>query len=88
VLGWAVRAGYLDVDPPLWRSLAKFLLCGAVLALALWMVAAFAPAHLVALNRWRDAALLAELIAVGAVIYAGSILLLFGPTWLRSLVWS
>ena len=86
VLGWAVRAGYLDVDPPLWRSLAKFLLCGAVLALALWMVAAFAPAHLVALNRWRDAALLAELIAVGAVIYAGSILLLFGPTWLRSLV--
>ena len=26
------------------------------------------------------------LIAVGAIVYAGSILLLFGRTWLRSLV--
>jgi putative peptidoglycan lipid II flippase len=38
------------------------------------------------LPAFRDEATLLLLIAVGAVVYAASILLLFGTGWLRSLV--
>jgi putative peptidoglycan lipid II flippase len=34
----------------------------------------------------RDEAVLGLLMIVGALVYAGAILLLFGPRWLRSLV--
>ena len=36
------RAGYLDLDRALMRSLAKFAACGAVLGAALWLTARFA----------------------------------------------
>jgi putative peptidoglycan lipid II flippase len=86
VLGFAVRAGYLDVDRALLQSLAKFLASGVVLAAALWFTARFAAAHLAQLGALRDEAALSLLIAVGAIVYAGLILLLFGRGWLRSLV--
>jgi putative peptidoglycan lipid II flippase len=35
---------------------------------------------------FRDETVLLVLIAIGAVVYGGSILLLFGMGWLRSLV--
>jgi putative peptidoglycan lipid II flippase len=38
------------------------------------------------LSAFRDEAALLLLIVVGAIVYAGSILLLFGRGWLRSLV--
>jgi putative peptidoglycan lipid II flippase len=38
------------------------------------------------LSALRDEAALLLLIAVGAVVYAGSILLLFGWGWLRALL--
>jgi putative peptidoglycan lipid II flippase len=84
VLGFAVRAGYLDPDRELLRVLAKFVLCGVVLAAALWFAAAFAATHLAQLSALRDEAALSVLIVVGAMVYAGSILLLFGMNWLRS----
>src|ERR1700756_1025847 len=86
VLGFAVRAGYLEVNRALMQSLAKFALTAVVLAAALWLVARFAAAHLSGLSAFRDEIVLLILVIVGAVIYAGSILLLFGPSWLRSLV--
>jgi len=86
VLGFAVRAGYLEVNRALITSLAKFAACGVVLAVALWLTARFAAAHLSGLSVFRDEIVLLILVVVGAVIYAGSILLLFGPRWLRSLV--
>jgi putative peptidoglycan lipid II flippase len=84
VLGFAVRAGYLDPDRALLRALAKFVLCGMVLAAALWFAAAFAATHLAQLSALRDEAALSVLIVVGAIVYAGSIQLLFGTNWLRS----
>src|SRR6476619_231938 len=45
VIGFAVRAGYLDLDRALMQSLAKFAVCGAVLAAALWFAARFAMAY-------------------------------------------
>ena len=86
VLGFAVRAGYLDLDKALLQSLAKFLLCGVVLGAVLWLAARFAAAELAQLSKLRDEITLLWLIVVAAVVYAGSILLLFGKGWLRSLV--
>jgi putative peptidoglycan lipid II flippase len=86
VLGLAMRAGYLDLDRALMRSLAKFAASGVVLAAALWATAKLASAYLAPLPAFRDETTLLALIAVGAIVYAGSILLLFGTGWLRSLV--
>jgi putative peptidoglycan lipid II flippase len=86
VLGFAVRAGYLDLDRALIKSLAKFAASGAVLAAVLWAAAKFASSYLAQLPAFRDETTLLVLIAVGAIVYAGSILLLFGTGWLGSLV--
>jgi putative peptidoglycan lipid II flippase len=86
VLGFAVRAGYLELDRPLVRALLKFLASGLILAAALWLSAKFAVVYLGQLRVFRDETVLLVLIAVGAVVYGASIFLLFGKAWLRSLV--
>jgi putative peptidoglycan lipid II flippase len=86
VTGFAARAGYLDLDRTLMQSLAKFVVSGAVLGAALWLAARFAASHLIQLSALRDEAALLLLIVVGAIVYGGSILLLFGRGWLRSLL--
>jgi putative peptidoglycan lipid II flippase len=86
VIGFAVRAGHLELDRALARSSAKFVVSGVVLGLALWLAARFATAQFAHLSAFRDEAALLLLIVVGATVYAGSILLLFGRNWLRSLV--
>jgi putative peptidoglycan lipid II flippase len=86
VLGFAVRAGYLDLNRALVQSLLKFASTGVLLAAALWLTARFAAAHLSGLTAFRDEIVLLILVVVGAVIYAGSVLLLFGPRWLKTLV--
>jgi putative peptidoglycan lipid II flippase len=86
VLGFAVRAGYFDLDKALLRSLAKFVVSGILLGAALWFAAKFAVSHFAQLSALRDEAALLLLIIVGTMVYAGSILLLFGRSWLRSLV--
>jgi len=86
VVGFAARAGYLELDRLFAQSLAKFVAAGAVLAAALWFAAGFAASHFSVLSSLRDEAALVWLILVGTIVYAGSILLLFGRNWLRSLV--
>jgi putative peptidoglycan lipid II flippase len=86
VIGFAVRAGYLELDKALMRSLAKFVISGGVLAAALWLAAGFAGPYLSRLSALRDESALLWLIVVGTIIYAGSILLLFGRGWLKSLL--
>jgi putative peptidoglycan lipid II flippase len=86
VLGFAVRAGYLDLDRALMQSLAKFLVSGLVLGAALWLAARFAAAHVAQLSALRDEAALTFLVAVGAAVYSAAILLLFGRRWIASLV--
>jgi putative peptidoglycan lipid II flippase len=86
VLGFAVRAGYLDLDRAFLRSLAKLAVSGVTLAAALWLAARFAGPQLARLGAFRDEAALVVLVAVGTIVYAGSILLLFGRRWLGSLI--
>ena len=81
-----MRAGYLELDRALMRSLAKFVACGIVLAAALWLAARFAAAQFAQLSVLRDETTLLLLIVVGVIVYAGSIMLLFGTAWLKSLV--
>jgi putative peptidoglycan lipid II flippase len=85
VLGFAVRAGYLELNRELWQSLLRFAVSGVVLAAALWFAVRFAASHFEAI-RFRDETTLLLLIGVGAVVYAACVLLLFGPRWLKSLV--
>jgi putative peptidoglycan lipid II flippase len=86
VLGFSVRSGYLDLDRALLRSLGKFAVSGVVLAAALWFAARLALVQFAHLGALRDEAALLGLIIVGTIVYAGSILLLFGRGWLRSLL--
>jgi len=86
VLTFAARAGYLEFNRQLTQSFARFALCGVVLAAALWFTARFTATHLGDLTRFRDETTLLVLIGVGAAVYTVSVLLLFGPRWIRSLV--
>jgi putative peptidoglycan lipid II flippase len=86
VLGFAVRAGYLELNRALLQSLAKFAVTGVVLATALWLAAPLAASRLAGLGAHRDEAVLVVLIMVGALVYGAAILLFFGPRWLRGLV--
>jgi putative peptidoglycan lipid II flippase len=86
VVGFAARAGYLDLDRALVQSTLKFLASGAVLAGALWLAVRFGGNHLSGLSALRDEIMLVLLMLVGTIVYAGSILLLFGGGWLRSLL--
>jgi putative peptidoglycan lipid II flippase len=86
VLGFAVRSGHLELNRAFIWTLAKFAVSGVVLAAALWLTAKFAAAHLPDVTAHRDEIVLVILVVVGTVIYAGSVLLLFGQKWLKSLV--
>src|SRR5689334_9134323 len=68
VLGFAVRAGYLELNRELWQSLLRFAASGAVLAAALWFTARFGAAHFEAI-RFRDETTLLLLVGVGAAVY-------------------
>ena len=85
VLGFAVKAGYLEVNRPLRQSLLKFAISGVVLAAVLWFTAKYAATQLGGIA-FHDEIVLLILIGVGAVVYAASILGLFGPRWLKGLV--
>jgi putative peptidoglycan lipid II flippase len=86
VIGFAVRAGYLVLDRAMLRSFAKFALTGVILGAALWYTARLAAAHLAQISAFRDETALLLLVVIGAFVYAGSILALFGRRWLVSLV--
>ena len=86
VLAFAMRAGYLELDRALMRSLARFVVSGIVLAAALWFTARFAAVYFAQMTTLRDETALLLLAAVGAFVYGFSVLLLFGRGWLFSLV--
>jgi putative peptidoglycan lipid II flippase len=86
VIAFAVRSGYLRLDSALARSGAKFAASAVLLAAALWLTARLSISYVSGWSAWRDETTFLALIVVGAVVYATSILLLFGRDWLKSLV--
>lgn len=86
VLFFAARAGYLEVDAALRRSVGKFALAGLVLAAALGATNALAPGLLQGIAHLREELILAILVVVGAVAYGLAVWLLFGRRWLMALM--
>ena len=86
VLGFAVRAKYLVPDRAWMQSLLKFLCSGVILAMALWLTERFVAPRFSALTAFPNESALLLLVGVGAVVYSGAILVLFGRRWLRVLV--
>jgi len=86
VLGFAVRAGYLELDRVWVNSLVKFAVSGAMLAAALWGTARFANLYFASMAAFRDEMALLLLMVAGALVYGVAILLLFGRGWIFSLV--
>lgn len=86
VVMFAVRRRFLEIDRGFAIAIAKLVVAGVVLAAALWLTGRWCASALSGMRSLRDEAALAILIAVGLVVYGGSILLLFGPRWLRRLI--
>ncbi|HWW47652.1 MAG TPA: murein biosynthesis integral membrane protein MurJ [Xanthobacteraceae bacterium] len=86
VLGFSIRAGYLDIDRALVRSLAKFALVGSILAALFWALATWLGHALAGWHWLRDETALGVLIVAGTVVYAAGIWLLFGRAWLKNLL--
>jgi putative peptidoglycan lipid II flippase len=86
VIGFAVRAGYLEVDRGLRLSLVKFVLAGVVLAAILWGADQLLPHVLASVVRFRNELALAALVLVGTIAYLGVIWLLFGRRWVMALM--
>src|SRR3954471_12114465 len=85
VVGFAVRAGYLELDRAWLMSLVKFLLTGIIMAAAFWLIARFSGASLASIH-FRDELTLLLLAVGGTIVYALAILAMFGRRWLVSLV--
>jgi putative peptidoglycan lipid II flippase len=85
LLWLAMRAKLIAVDPRLMRTITRLAVAAAVLALALWLAQKPAAALFSGWKTLRDEATLAALAVVGAVVYGGVILALFGREWLARL---
>jgi putative peptidoglycan lipid II flippase len=82
VIWFATRAGHVSRDTRLRHSMVRLAIAGVVLAGVLWLC------H-VPVIRWvgdwrglRDLAALGVLAAIGAAVYGGAVLILFGGGWI------
>jgi putative peptidoglycan lipid II flippase len=82
VLWFARRAGFFAPDPALLRAIGKLVIAGVALTLALWLAAAPVARFFASWPRLRDESTLAVLGVLGAVVYFGIVLALFGREWL------
>ena len=82
VVWLAVRAGLLGFDPDLRRSVAKIAAAGIALAIGLWLGDKFASNLLRDGIALRDEIRLLLLVLLGALVYGGVLVALFGRRWL------
>jgi putative peptidoglycan lipid II flippase len=82
VLYFAARARLIVPDAELKITLAKLAAAALVLALALALAAPFVTAMLSSWSRFRDESALAILVVIGAVVYGGLVIAMFGRRWL------
>jgi putative peptidoglycan lipid II flippase len=82
-LAW--RRGLITFDPRIVRPAARLALAGAALALALWLLQGPVATWFAGRATLREEATLAVLAAIGAIVYGGAVLVLFGSEWLARL---
>ncbi|MBN8981949.1 MAG: murein biosynthesis integral membrane protein MurJ [Rhizobiales bacterium] len=86
VLIFAIRRKFFEMDRAFLVALFKLLLCGLILAVALWFSARWLATALAGMNSLRDETVLLILATIGFVVYAVSLLTLFGRRWIASLI--
>jgi len=85
VVWFAKRQGHFVLEASLRRALARLAAAGVVLAIVLWLAAEPVAGLFAGWNSWRDESTLAVLAVIGAAIYGGIVLALFGRQWLATL---
>jgi putative peptidoglycan lipid II flippase len=84
VLWFAGRRGLIALDPGLARAMTKIALAGVALAVALWFGQILVTRFMHDGGAWHDEVRLMMLVAIGAVVYGGVVLGLFGRRWLEA----
>jgi putative peptidoglycan lipid II flippase len=84
VMWFAARRGHLVLDPSLRSAVGRLAAAGLVLALVLWLASAPVAALFASRATLRDQSTLALLALIGAIVYGGLVLLLFGREWLAT----
>jgi putative peptidoglycan lipid II flippase len=85
VVWFAARRDLFAFTPGLRSAMAKLGVAGLALAIALWLAHGPAARLFAAWSSGRDESTLAVLAVIGAVVYGGIVLVLFGPKWLAAL---
>jgi len=84
VIWFAARQGRMEFDGSLRRSVARLAAAGIALAVVLWLVEGPVASLFSTWPRLRDEATLAALACIGALVYGGVVIALFGPQWLAA----
>jgi putative peptidoglycan lipid II flippase len=84
VLWFAVRHGRMEFSGDLRRSVVRLAAAGIALAVVLLLVTGPVASLFAAWPRLRDEATLATLAGIGALVYGGVVIALFGPQWLAA----
>lgn len=84
VIWFAHRAGLLSIDDRLRTSAMKLAAAGVALGLVLWLCKAPVAALFSGWATLRDESTLVVLAGIGAVLYGGAVIGLFGPRWLAT----
>jgi putative peptidoglycan lipid II flippase len=84
VIWFATRAGHVSRDQRLRQSMLRLAIAGVILAAALWLCAGPVTRWLGDWQGPRDLATLAILAAIGAAVYGGTIMALFGRDWIAA----
>ena len=84
VVWFAARADHVPRDKRLRLSIVRLAVAGLVLAAVLWLCYAPVVGLVETWGGMRDLAALAVLAAIGAVVYAGTVMILFGREWLAA----
>jgi putative peptidoglycan lipid II flippase len=82
LVAWlAARAGLFTIDRTLARTLAKFAMAAGLLALVLWLAERVLDNTVAASGSLRDLTILLMLVAIGGLVYAATLVVLFGSRW-------
>jgi len=84
VLWFAHRHGHLAIDERLKESTWKLAVAGLALAATIWLAAGPVTQLFAGLHHLRDIFVLGMLAAIGALVYGGVVLILFGRGWLAA----
>jgi putative peptidoglycan lipid II flippase len=84
VVWFAMRAGHFEVGHRLRASAARLVVAGTALAAALYLAEAPAASLVQSWPRLRDETTLVVLAGIGALVYGGAVIALFGARWLAA----